>query len=131
MFDKEVTDKFETVDKNNEHLQSEIDRERVDRLKENEDNLNKLNAAIQNVEDCVKAEVQVRESTDNKIDKKIEDTSNALNRILENTRAEREQKVKDVRELHEYEVLQQKKLVEDFSNKVEVSSSRWLKKPTM
>lgn len=131
MFDKEVTDKFETVDKNNEHLQSEIDREREDRLKENEDNLNKLNAAIQNVEDCVKAEVQVRESTDNKIDKKIEDTNNALNRILENTRAEREQKVKDVRELHEYEVLQQKKLVEDFSNKVEVSSSRWLKKPTM
>lgn len=117
-FANDTSEKFDVVDRNNVHLQKEIYREKADRIKENEDNLNKLNAAIQNVEDCVKAEVKEREKTDSKIDQKIADSNKALNDILDNARAEREQKIKDVKDLHEYEVLQQKKLVDDFSKKV-------------
>lgn len=117
-FANDTSEKFDIVDRNNIHLQKEIYREKADRLKENEDNLNKLNAAIQNVEDCVKAEVEVREKTDSKIYQKIADSNKALNDILDSARAEREQKIKDVKDLHEYEVLQQKKLVDDFSKKV-------------
>ena len=89
-FEKETNQKFDKTDKDNAHLDREVEREKADRLKENEENLKKLNAAIQKVEDCVKAEVDNRTNSDIKIEQKISSTNQHLNDTLDNARAERE-----------------------------------------
>lgn len=110
--------KFDQVDRDNDHLQNEVDRERSDRIKESEENLAKLNTAIQRVEDCVKSEVEARTAGHHRIDNKIDQTNKNLNQTLDDARAERERKVKELRDLHSYEIQQQQRMVQDFSDKV-------------
>lgn len=80
-----------------------------------------MSSADRDVERCVETDVHERAAQDNKIDDKIGSMRSQLDRLLDQTRQDRIEKLRELKAYHQYEVSKQQMIVEDFSKKVDAA----------
>jgi len=109
--------KFTSIDDECMRLQSEIDLERKERLKQNEDNFNMIRDEINNVQTDLNNERADRIDKDKKLDSRIEDVNFELSEALNKEVQDRTLSNKELHDDLGYEIKLVRQFAEDFKKK--------------